>query len=88
MWGIGAGAAMLVLNALLGGRLLSATAGAVARAPGDIFVGGVEGLTGLPDTRTADSQNKCQAAIDAGDDLAASFYCPAGTWWGGVLDGR
>ncbi|MDZ7593221.1 MAG: hypothetical protein U0932_01090 [Thiobacillus sp.] len=88
LWGIGAGAALLVLNSLLGGRILSAAAGAAARAPGDIFMGGVEGMTGLPDTRTADSKNKCRAALEAGDDWAASFYCPAGTWWGGLFDGK
>lgn len=86
VWGVGAGVALLALNAFLSGRLLSSTAGAVARAPVDIFIGGTEGLTGLPDPRKAESISRCQQAKAAGNDWEASFYCPAASTIEGWFD--
>lgn len=88
LWGVGAGVGLLALNAMLSGRLLTASAGAVARAPVDAFIGGAEGLFGLPDTRTPQSVSECEAARMAGDDWSASFVCPAMTWARGLFDGK
>lgn len=49
---------------------------------------GVGDAVGLPDTRTKASQDKCKQAMADGNDWAASFYCPASTWVGGLFDGR
>lgn len=88
LWGVGAGVGLLALNALLGGRILTVAAQSVARAPVDVFMGGADGLFGLPDTRTAQSVSACEAARAAGDDWGASFYCPASRWFGGLFDGK
>lgn len=88
LWGVGAGVGLLAINALLGGRIVSGAAGAVARAPVDAFIGGAEGLFGLPDPRSAESQTRCDAARATGDDWVASFVCPAGSWVRGLFDGR
>lgn len=88
LYGVGAGVALIALNALLSGRLLTASAGAVARAPVDAFIGGAEGFLGLPDTRTPESVTECERARAAGDDWVASFVCPAATWFRGLLDGK
>lgn len=86
LWGIGAGVGLLAINAFMSGRLLSGTAGAIARAPVDIFIGATEGLIGLPDTRTDKSVALCREAQAAGNDWAASFYCPAATTVKGWFD--
>jgi len=88
LYGVGAGVALIALNALLGGHLLTKSAGAVARAPVDAFIGGAEGLFGLPDTRTAESMTECDRARAAGEDWAASFACPAVSWFKGLFDGK
>lgn len=88
MWGGAAGLALLVLNRVTGGKLVTATASTIARAPVDAFYGATEGFLGLPDTRTASNVSKCDAARAAGDDWAASFYCPAATWFKGLFDGK
>lgn len=88
LWGVGAGVGLLVLNSMLSGRILTGAAGAVARAPVDAFIGGAEGFLGLPDPRSAQSQDACAAALVAGDDWRASFYCPAMTWARGLFDGK
>lgn len=88
MYGVGAGVALLALNALLSGRIISGTAGAVARLPGDLVIGGAEGLLGLPDPRSSASMTECERARLSGDDFRASFYCPAKTWIGGLFDGK
>lgn len=88
LYGVGAGVALLALNNLLSGRIISGTAGAVARLPSDVIIGGAEGLFGLPDTRTAASMTECEKARAAGDDFRASFYCPAKTWIEGLFDGK
>lgn len=88
LYGIGAGAALIAINALLSGRIASGTAAAVGRLPGDIVIGGAEGLLGLPDPRTSENLSLCEAARAAGDDWTASFYCPAASWFGGLFDGK
>lgn len=88
LWGVGAGVALIALNAMLSGRLLTASAGAAARAPVDTFIGGAEGLFGLPDTRTAASVSACEVAHAAGDDWKASLVCPAHSWFKGLFDGK
>lgn len=87
-WGVGLAVGVLILNRLLDGRLLTATAATVARAPVDAYYGVTEGLLGLPDTRTRESQGQCEQAKAAGDDWKASFYCPASEWFGGLFDGK
>lgn len=86
VWGVGAGVALIALNSFLSGRLLSGSAQAIGRAPVDIFIGGTEGALGLPDPRKAESKTRCQAAIAAGNDWEASFYCPAASTIKGWLD--
>lgn len=88
MYGVGAGVALLALNALLSGRIISGTAGAVARLPGDLVIGGAEGLFGLPDPRKAAAMTECEKARASGNDFKASFYCPAKTWIEGLFDGK
>lgn len=80
LYGAAGVVALLAVNAMLGGRLLASLAGSVAEVPVDLFVGAAEGLTGLPDTRTAESVSKCEAAMRAGDCWEASFVCPAGDY--------
>jgi hypothetical protein len=88
LWGIGAGVAVLVVNKMLSGRIVTGAASTVGRLPSDIIIGGAEGLLGLPDPRTAESQSRCAAARAAGDDWGASFYCPASEWFRGLFDGK
>lgn len=88
LWGVGAGVALVALNSVLSGRLATSAGEAAGRLPVDVFTGGMEGLFGLPDTRSADSVNRCQEARAAGDDWAASFYCPASDWFRGLFDGK
>lgn len=88
MWGVGAGLCLLVLNQVLSGKLATNAAKSVARLPVDAFYGAADGFLGVPDTRTADSVSKCEAARLAGDDFKASFYCPAATWVKGLFDGK
>lgn len=86
IWGVSVGAAVLVLNQLMSGRLLSSASEAAARAPVDMFYGATRGALGVPDTRTDESKAKCEAAIAAGNDWEASFYCPAAKAVGGWFD--
>lgn len=86
VWGLGAGVAVIVINSLVNGSLLTKTASTVGRVPIDVFIGGAEGLLGLPDTRTRENQAKCAAARAAGRDWEASFVCPAATWFKGLFD--
>ncbi len=86
VWGLAAGVGLLALNAFLSGRLLTSSAGAVARAPVDVFIGGLDGLLGLPDPRSVESHTKCQKALAAGDDWTASFHCPAADAIAGWFD--
>lgn len=88
IYGVGAGVALLAINAIIGGRLITSAATAVTRAPEDLFYGSADGLFGLPDTRTADSRDKCAAARAAGNDWEASFVCPASSWLRGLFDGN
>lgn len=88
LWGAGIGAGILILNQILSGRLLTQTAAATARAPVDLYIGATEGLLGLPDPRTPENQSKCDAALKAGNDWEASFYCPASKAIGGWFDGE
>ncbi len=88
LWGVGAGVGLLALNAFLSGRIVSSTAAAVGRLPIDVFMGGADGLLGLPDTRTPDAMSECEKARAMGDDWKASFYCPAATWFKGLFDGN
>lgn len=88
LWGAGAVAVLLVLNRITSGAIVTGAASTVARAPVDTVFGAADGLLGLPDTRTAASVSKCDAARAAGDDWAASFYCPASEWFKGLLDGK
>lgn len=77
LYGVGAGVALLALNALVSGRLVAGAASALGRLPVDAFMGGAEGLLGLPDTRTAAAQSKCATAKASGDCWEASLQCPA-----------
>lgn len=86
LYGVGVGVALLALNALIGGRLITSAASTVGRAPADAFYGITEGLLGLPDTRNTKSE--CEAARAAGNDWEASFICPATTWIKGLFDGK
>lgn len=88
LWGVGAGVGLLALNAFMSGRLLSGSAEAIARAPVDVFIGGAEGLLGLPDPRTDANKARCKAALEAGNDWQASFYCPAAEAVKGWFDGE
>lgn len=88
--GLGIGAALIFVPGLL-----KTGARNIGQAPG-AFLGGVSGGLGtliqentpFPNTTTPESQTLCQKAIADGDDLMASFYCPAGTWLGGLFDGE
>lgn len=88
LWGLAAGVGLVALNAVLSGRLLTSSAQAVGRAPVDLFVGGLEGLFGLPDTRTDASKTRCQQALESGNDWEASFSCPAADAVRGWFDGE
>lgn len=88
LYGVGAGVALLAVNAIMRGQLVTAAASTIARAPVDAFYGGAEGLFGLPDTRTADSQTACEQARADGSDWEASFVCPAASWFKGLFDGQ
>lgn len=90
MYGIGAAVALLVVNRLLDGSLVTKAASSIASLPVDVFVGGIDGITGgaIPDTRTREAKTACQAARDSGDDWEASFQCPAADWFRGLFDGK
>lgn len=88
MWGIGGAVALLLLNKFLSGQVVAGAAGALAQVPGDVVRGTISGITGLPDPATAASQSACDAALAAGDDWKASFYCPASRWAKGLFDGK
>lgn len=63
-----------------------ATAGAV-NAAGDVVAGtviGVGEVVGIPDTDLA----KCKAAMEAGNTMDASFYCPAPTFLKYLITGK
>lgn len=86
-YGVGAGLALLLLNSLSGGRLVSGAVSAVAGLVPDAFIGASEGLLGVPDTRTAASVDACAAAKAAGDCWAASIHCPAADYFS-CLNGK
>lgn len=88
LWGVGLGVALLIVNRITGGAIVTGAASTITRAPADMVIGAADGLFGLPDTRTADSVSKCDAARAAGDDWAASFYCPAADFLRGLVDGK
>lgn len=67
----------------------------IGGAPGEVIGGALDSAgslfmenTPLPNTRTPENIERCKAALAAGNDLEASFYCPAGTWIGGLFDGE
>jgi len=77
---IGGGVVLL----LVAPKLLGWLAGQTAKAAGNVAVGVATGTVyavseavGIPDTDVT----KCQAAVNAGKWLDASFYCPAGTFF-------
>lgn len=77
LYGVAAGVGLIVLNQLMRGRVVASAASSVAQLPIDLFLGGAEGLFGLPDPRTDASKSKCAAALAVGDCWSASFACPA-----------
>lgn len=88
MYGIGAAVALILVNRIMDGRVVSGAASSIASVPVDVFMGAADGLIGLPDTRTPQARSACQAARDAGDDWEASFQCPAADWFRGLFDGK
>lgn len=86
VYGVLIGAALIFLPGALRrvGRAPTELAGGVLSGAGDLFMEN----TPLPNTRTPENIDRCRAALAAGNDLEASFYCPAGTWVGGLFDGE
>lgn len=84
LWGLAAGAVLIFLPGVL--RRIGA-------APFDLAGGAVEGagnllmdLTPFPNTSKPENISECDKALAAGDDLLASFYCPASKWGKGLFD--
>lgn len=88
MYGIGAAVALLILNRMMSGTIVSGAVATVAALPVDMVIGASDGLLGVPDTRTPEAQTACQLARESGDDWSASFQCPAATWFRGLFDGK
>lgn len=88
LYGAGIGVALIVINRMTNGGLISGAAAAVAQVPFDLTQGVLNGTLGVPITTTQESKTQCQRALETGDDWGASFYCPAGTWFKGLFDGK
>lgn len=86
LWG-GIALAAIIFIPGLGRKLSGAISSSVVNAGIDVAKGVTEGAAyaigdsiGLPRTDTADSQAKCQAAMDDGSELDVSLYCSATTY--------
>lgn len=77
LYGVAAAAALLIVNRMLSGRLVSGAVETVAALPSDLVIGASAGMFGVPDTRTPAAKTACQQAKEAGDCWEASFQCPA-----------
>lgn len=77
IYGVGAAVALLIVNRMLSGRIVSGAVETVAALPSDLVIGASAGLFNAPDTRTPAAQSACQQAKEAGDCWEASFQCPA-----------
>lgn len=90
LWGVGIGAVLVLLPGLLNqaGKNIGGSVPAVADGALDGLANLVQNHSPVPDTRTATSRDRCREALAAGDDLKASFFCPAADWLGGLFDGE
>lgn len=86
LYGVALGVGVLWLRGF--NRSVADTAETVTALPFSLFQGAAAGVVGVPRTDTPEAQSRCQAALNAGDDWEASFYCPASTWLGGLFDGK
>lgn len=84
LWGVAAGAALLWMRGL--NRTVADTSETIFSLPGSAVQGTLSGLLGIPRTDTPEAQDKCAAALAAGDDWTASFNCPAAKAIGGWFD--